>query len=414
VTGLPNGYPQYAFDPRSPSRIYATYGVGPVYTSRDGGLGFAILPASNDARFVAGVQGINVDHHGSIFLNTYGGPFRSDDRGRTFRSLLDGFRASGINDLTFDADGRLLAGAQTTQAVFRQERGLTYRAISATLPRAFSGSATAAIAVTASPNDPNVILAATTDFGVVRTDDGGRNWTQASGLPDFLVNSRMVFASGSRVFLAFPAPPPFGPGLYRSDDEGLSFSRLSELPFGALAVDRANPAVLYVGTYRDDAGLFKSTDGGQTLQDLGRPGAYSAIVVDARDPRVVYAGERFGQIIRSIDGGRTFAPASIGLAGEGVHGLVQDAHGTLFAWLRAGGLFASDDGETWHAVDPGEALRRSGIEAGRGSLVADPRHPGRVYLGNAGVIEIATGEGCTHAERMNDRYNDISETGCRW
>jgi len=75
-----------------------------------------------------------------------------------------------------------------------------------------------------------------------------------------------------------------------------------------------------------------------------------------------------------------------------VHGLAQDGRGTLFVWLRAGGLFASHDAaSTWQAVDTGEALRRSGVEAGRGSLVADPRHAGRIYLGNAGVIQIGAG-----------------------
>jgi photosystem II stability/assembly factor-like uncharacterized protein len=148
--------------------------------------------------------------------------------------------------------------------------------------------------------------------------------------------------------------------------------------------------VLYVGTYSGSAGLFKSTDGGQTLQDLGLRGSnFGALVVDRRNPQLVYAGQRFGHVIRSLDGGHTFAPASTGLAGAGVHGLAQDAHGTLFVWLRAGGLFASDDGaSTWHKVDTGEALHRSSVEAGRGSLVADPLHPGRVYLGNAGVIQV--------------------------
>ncbi len=61
-----------------------------------------------------------------------------------------------------------------------------------------------------------------------------------------------------------------------------------------------------------------------------------------------------------------------------------DTLGTLFVWLRGGGLFASHDGASiWHPVETREALRRSGVEPGRGSLVADPRHPGRVYLGHA-------------------------------
>jgi hypothetical protein len=41
------------------------------------------------------------------------------------------------------------------------------------------------------------------------------------------------------------------------------------------------------------------------------------------------------------------------------------------------------------SVDTAEALRRSGVEAGRGTLVADPQQPGVVYLGNAGVIRIS-------------------------
>jgi hypothetical protein len=116
-------------------------------------------------------------------------------------------------------------------------------------------------------------------------------------------------------------------------------------------------------------------------------------VIDRRDPKIIYAGQRSGQVIRSLDGGKTFASVSSGLRGAGVLGLAEDAHGTLFAWLRGGGLFASDDlGVEWHEVDTGQALQRSGAEAGRGVLVADPSHPGHVYLGNGGVLEIGAGE----------------------
>jgi photosystem II stability/assembly factor-like uncharacterized protein len=391
VRGLDSN-PPFAFDPVNPSRIYAVNSL--LYASTDGGLSFALVPASNDPRFVAGVLSIDVDQRGSVYLNTFGGPFRSDDRGGTFRSLLDGFRASAVNDLAFDADGRLLVGSQNTQAIFRQAHGLSYNPITTTLPRVFDSFATAAISVAASPTDPDVVLAATLDFGIIRTEDGGRSWTPALGVPPRLPASRMAFPTSSRVYLAFPTTrSSAGPGLYRSDDEGRSFARVSSLPLGAIGVAPTDPDVLYAGTFNGNAGLFKSTDGGQTLQDLGRPGTFSAIVVDREHPEVVYAGERFGQLIRSLDGGRTFAPASIGLTGAGVHGLAQDSRGTLFVWIFGGGLFASRDGaSTWRAVDTSEAMRRSGIVLGRGSLVVDPRHPGRVYLGNAGVIQIDSEE----------------------
>jgi len=397
VSGLPKGFGDLAFDPTDPSRIYASYGF--LYLSSDGGLSFAVLPASNDPRFLGGsfpVIEIGVDGRGSVYLDTLGGPFRTDDRGQTFHSLLDGLRASAVQDLAFDADGKLLVGVLHTQAVFRQKDGIDFRPIGTPLMKD-QGVNTNAASIAASPTDANVVLVATVGEGLFRTDDGGTTWTSpvVSGAPTIYGNSRMAFPTSSRVYLASPGFPGQdfpGQGLYRSDDAGQSFALLSSLPFGALAVDPTNPDVLYLGTYSSPAGLFKSTDGGQTLQTLGRSGGFSAIVVDRRNPEVIYAGGKFGRVLRSVDGGRTFTPASDGLDGAGVHGLAQDSEGTLFVWLRGGGLFSSRDGaDSWQPVDVTEALWRSGVEAGRGSLVADPHHPGRVYLGNAGVIQIEAG-----------------------
>jgi photosystem II stability/assembly factor-like uncharacterized protein len=304
--------------------------------------------------------------------------------------VSDGFRASAVNDLAFDARGRLLVGVNNTRVIFRQAGGGSFRAIGQALVA--DGFLVHAASVAGSPTDPDVVVTATIGGGIVRTENGGRSWTSAAvtGNPTNFNLSRMVFASASRLYVA--GPTSSAPGLYRSDDEGRSFARLSTLPFGALAVDQTDPDHLYVATYSSDDGLFESTDGGQTLRHLSQQGSFSALAVDRHNRRVIYAGERFGRVIRSLDGGLTFAPARAGLRGNGVHGLAQDRDGTLFVWLRGGGLFSSEDGATtWQPVDTGEALRRSGVEAGRGAIVVDPTHRGRVYLGNAGVIEIPTG-----------------------
>jgi hypothetical protein len=389
VSGLPNGFSplNLGFDPTNPSRIYATDGL--LHVSTDGGASFVLLPASNDPRFLGPIDDISVNPRGSVYIDTPAGVFRSDDRGKTFRSMLDGFRASSVQDLAFNADGKLLVGVSHTQTVFQQQHGLTFKPIDNTSDIVLDGFTNNGDAVASSPTDPNVILVATEGQGLLRTDNGGGSWTPAAVFDGSMAfgGSRMSFPTSSRIYLVSPDETPSG--LYRSDDAGSTFTGLASLPFGAIAVDPTNADVLYVGTYNSDDGLFKSTDGGRTLHDLGQPGAFSALAVDHRYPQVIYAGQRSGRVIRSLDGGKSFVPASAGLSGAGVHGFAQDAHGTLFVWLRGGGLFASDDrAASWRAVDTGEALERSGIEFGRGSLVADPRRPGHLYLGNAGVIEI--------------------------
>ena len=386
VVGLPYGFTTHnlAFDPTNPARIYATDGC--LHVSVDRGASFTAVASTCNARFPGPIDDISVNLRGSVFVDTPEGIFRSDDAGRTFHSMKDGFRASSLNDLAFDADGKLLVPVYHTQAIFRQTFGADFKAIGKILGDAgVNGSA-----VAASPVDSNVILLATDFEGLFRTDNGGRTWTAATfsdGVTTF-ATARMSFATASRVYLAAPT------GLYLSDDAGQSFTQLANLPFGAVAVDPRSADVLYLGTYSSGDGLYKSTDGGGTLHDLNQPGAFSALVIDRRDPRVIYAGQRSGQVIRSLDGGKTFSPASKGLRGAGVLGLAEDAQGTLFVWLRGGGLFASDDRAVgWRVVDSGQTLQRSGAEAGRGVLVADPLHPGRVYLGNGGVLEVVANGG---------------------
>lgn len=42
------------------------------------------------------------------------------------------------------------------------------------------------------------------------------------------------------------------------------------------------------------------------------------------------------------------------------------------------------------AADTGESIRRSGIEVGQAAIAVDRVVPGRVYLGNSGVVQVDT------------------------
>ncbi len=122
-----------------------------------------------------------------------------------------------------------------------------------------------------------------------------------------------------------------GGGVWRSTDEGVEWKNITDgkLPgpsssIGAVAVAPSDPNTIYVGTgeadIRNDVipgdGVFKSTDAGNTWQFAGLRDTHSisAIVVDPKDPNIVYAasmGHVFKAdpdrgIFKSTDGGKSW------------------------------------------------------------------------------------------------------------
>src|SRR5207302_11042205 len=117
-----------------------------------------------------------------------------------------------------------------------------------------------------------------------------------------------------------------------------------------------------------------------------------AIAIDTRRTDTVYAGRASGGILRTKDAGASWTEASAGLPpGEPIGIVVDGRVGRVLAWLQGDGLYQSDNGgRTWTAVNDGESKRRSSIRGGRGKMVLDPVVPGRVYLGNSGVVQVDT------------------------
>ena len=117
----------------------------------------------------------------------------------------------------------------------------------------------------------------------------------------------------------------------------------------------------------------------------------------AADPvhqNVVYAGTSDG-VLRSADGGRTFAPA--GLAGRVVKSLaVSKASGAVYAGLKPPALFASrNGGETWNEIESFQRVRswwwRSPAESDLGAylqgIALSPTDPNVIVIGiEAGAV----------------------------
>ena len=147
----------------------------------------------------------------------------------------------------------------------------------------------------------------------------------------------------------------------------------------ALAVDSAGQG-LFLGAH---TGLFRSDDRGGNWQKVSVSAKHAHvdvmdIAVDPREPKMVYVGTHEAGVLKSIDGGRTWKSASIGLAGPDVHGLAIDptAPFKLHAAVRdkGEGIYrTTDQAAKWVRVDDGpsgeiKVLKSVNIPTGMGGI----------------------------------------------
>ncbi len=198
---------------------------------------------------------------------------------------------------------------------------------------ALQGHAVSSIVI--DPRNPNVVLAAAGDTGVMRSSDGGKTWK--STLPDdkaggvWLVfdpdNPKKMYAGTRKIEPGGRggggggrgAPPVLTPAtdsqIYRSTDEGATWKKTSPngLPggnFGTISLAVA-PGTKGERVYDYVAqGIFRSDDGGEHwVRATDDPrmiggGQFHDIIVDPRDANILFATQT--SLYRSTDAGKTW------------------------------------------------------------------------------------------------------------
>ena len=123
-----------------------------------------------------------------------------------------------------------------------------------------------------------------------------------------------------------------------SHDGGATFQSLPKLfrSVGILAVDPITPTTLYLATDAGaGGGLWKSTDGGQTVSQLPGIGEVTALLLDPADPQVIYSATPHGglpsDVLVSRDGGATWGELAPGLGSLQIFQLALGPAGALYA-----------------------------------------------------------------------------------
>ena len=173
---------------------------------------------------------------------------------------------------------------------------------------------------------------ATVGSGLLRSDDLGARWVREPGLP---ADARLYSLCATTGDLLVG-----GHGVvYRRTER--AWSELA-LPAGAgeVAVVAVVDDAIVVGAR--PLGLLRSQDGGRTWAPTGEGGpegpaaAFTSLLANPAVPGEVWAGLAGGGVLTSDDGGRTWTDVSVGLPSRDVHALAWSSGGILLAALAGG------------------------------------------------------------------------------
>jgi photosystem II stability/assembly factor-like uncharacterized protein len=336
-----------------PNVFYVGQGDGGVWRSTDYGRtwepifdgqetqsigAIAVAPSNDNILYAASGEGLHRPD-----LSVGDGIYRSSDAGKTWTHL--GLRdGQQIPALAVDPTNpnRLFAavlghpyGPNAERGIFRSEDG------GATWTKVlYKDDKTGGSAVVIDPKNPQVVYASLweetlgpwedrnsysgTDGGLFKSIDGGSTWTPlTNGLPSGLVQINVAIAASDtqRIYatLSTKSEGGYGSGrglgVYRSDDAGASWRKITDDPRPAMkigggdlpvpVVDPQNPDVVYSTSIV----TCRSEDGGKTWISLrGAPGGddYQNMWINPHDPKILLLVSDQGAVV-SVNRGETWS-----------------------------------------------------------------------------------------------------------
>jgi photosystem II stability/assembly factor-like uncharacterized protein len=238
-------------------------------------------------------------------------------------------------------------------------------------------SASGGVIFVAAKPDENLLILSVVMNGLWGSRDGGTSWqTLGTGSASALIqNMATHFVYDPDDTRRFWESGIYGPGVYRTDDDGKNFASLGDIVHNEyLSIDFSDPKrqLMLTGGHEQSGTLNRSTDGGMTWEQIGDalPSSCSQstwpVIIDAN----TYVLGCRNSILRSTDAGVTWDVVnSYGGAGAPLF----TSTGDIF-WgidMNGGLVKSSDEGQTWERVVGGGVI--SGfppVELPDGSLAA--------------------------------------------
>jgi len=250
------------------------------------------------------------------------------------------------------------------------------------------------------PEDRKALYAGTEENGLYYSYDGGDGWDHAVGLTGARVNAVVVdFRDKCTIHVAM------GARILRSTDcnrtwQGTYFESRRDQTVTALVMDPKNPIVLYAGISNGD--LIRSVDGGGSWATLKRfDNRVTKIAINKTNTTVVYVGTGDGGLFRSADAGITWNDFNRAWQQQygakniyGIQQLPEVADGWVVA-SRYGLMRTTDGGAAWEQI---QLLTQPGGVTIT-TLAVDPKNGKNIYYTTAGTLYRTQDGGATWVTR---------------
>ena len=244
--------------------------------------------------------------------------------------------------------------------------------------------------ITLHPDNEEVIFVGASSGGIFKSDDNGQNWIPIADSFEHLSIADIVFApSNTNVMYAGTGDPNIsgtphpGNGVYKSTDGGETWTNIG-LSEGSIVskivVHPTDPDIVYVGMMglpferNNDRGLYKTTDGGDTWEQvlfLSDEAGITDLRINPENPDIIYAAGwnrirnnqeslvtgDFARVFKTTDGGDNWEMLTGGLpeTPQSRIGLEMSATNPDRLWaivvgeeFEVEGLYRTDNGgDTW-------------------------------------------------------------------
>ncbi len=401
-----------------PDTYYFGAVAGGVWKTTDGGANWAPL-FDKEAISSIGAIAVAPSDHNVVYAGTgeaamrgnvtYGvGVYKSIDAGKTWKNvgLKDTRQIGALIVDPKNADVVLVAafghafGPNNERGIFRTtDGGKTWAKVLG------KDENTGGIDVVFDPHNPNIVFASLwqarrqpwffssggAGSGLYRSEDNGVTWKQlqGNGLPDGILGKIGIAVSGAdanRVYAMIEAKEG---GLYRSDDAGGKWTRVNDdgrfrqraWYFSKVYADPKSADTVYLL----NTGAFRSVDGGKTFNLLpARHGDHHGLWIDPTNPNRIGNANDGGASV-STDGGKTWTTQGNQPTAQFYHVAVDNA----FPYHIYGAQQDNSNVGIASRTDSGVIGREDWFQAGGGEcgfVVPDPRDWHIIYSNSEGYI----------------------------